>query len=68
MTLTINGESQNVATNEASITVQQLLEKLDLGYPVLVELNREALFARELGERTVKDGDNLELMRMVAGG
>ena len=68
MKLIINGKSTEISTTETSLSVEQLLAELNLDYPVLVELNAEALFKRELPERQVRDGDSLELMRMVAGG
>ncbi|MFT5467356.1 MAG: thiamine biosynthesis protein ThiS [Verrucomicrobiales bacterium] len=68
MTLKINGEDHEIQTPAESLTAEQLLAELKLGYPVLVELNGVALFPRELPERDVHDGDSLELMRMTAGG
>lgn len=66
MKLVINDEVREFAAE--AMSVEQLLAELALGFPVLVELNGEALFKRELAESQVRDGDRLELMRMVAGG
>ena len=68
MKITINGEEREFPAPDGPLKVEQLLETLELGYPVLVELNGQALFKRELAERDVREGDSLELMRMVAGG
>ena len=66
MKVQINGEKREFPEEE--MTVQQLLDELALGYPVLVERNGEALFPREFEELKLQDGDSLELLRMVAGG
>lgn len=66
MEVHINGESRNF--QEDSLSVSQLLDQLNLGYPVLVELNGIALFPREFPEKQVQSGDRIELLRMVAGG
>lgn len=68
MTLKINGEDHEIQTPAESLSAEQLLAELNLGYPVLVEHNGDALFPRELPEREIRDGDSLELMRMTAGG
>ena len=66
MTVQINGETREF--NSESLTVEQLLDKLALGFPVLVELNGQALFQREFPSQSVQTGDQLELFRMVSGG
>jgi len=50
------------------LDVAAILTHLDLGYPVLVELNGTALFPREFPSVPVQEGDRIEIMRMVAGG
>lgn len=66
MHLIINGQPTQVP--DSCQEVERLLAHLNLGYPVLVELNGLALFPREFPSSPVQDGDRLELLRMVAGG
>lgn len=67
MELVVNGNSVNIDGDELSIT--DFIKTLPIGdQPVLVELNGEAVLTREFDERTVRDGDKLEVIRMVAGG
>lgn len=66
MTLTINGQPREFF--ETSLPLPELLAKLQIDYPVLIELNGSALFQREWVSHEVKDGDRIELFRMVAGG
>lgn len=67
MELVVNGNSVNIDGDELSIT--DFVKTLPIGdQPVLVELNGEAVLTREFDERTVRDGDKLEVIRMVAGG
>jgi len=66
MTLHINGQPREVP--EPTTTVRDLLEDLELESPVLVELNGTALLQREWADQLLRDGDRLELFRMVAGG
>lgn len=67
MTVTLNGKLISVEGTE--LTVTQFVESLDIGaQPVLVELNGEAVLVREFDDFRVKDGDTLEVIRMVAGG
>ena len=47
----------------------EFIAGLDLGkQPVLVELNGAAILVREFEETLVRDGDQIEVIRMVAGG
>ncbi len=66
MTIILNGESHDVAEKE--LTIEGLITSLDLSYPVLVELNGEAILKRHLGSTDLHEGDRVELVRMVAGG
>lgn len=69
MTVTLNGKSHESTAEGGSITVAAFLEGLDLGdFPVLVEVNGEAILVREFEERAIRDGDTIEVIRMVAGG
>lgn len=67
MNLTINGSPREVPDEVEGIN--SLLAALDLGQaPVLVELNGAAVLAREFEGQAVRDGDVVEIIRMVAGG
>ena len=67
MTLTINGESRQFEAE--AFTVSSLLEALGLaGKPLVVELNREAIFPDDYSEAQVKDGSSLEIVTIAAGG
>lgn len=66
MKITLNGKPHEL---DKELSVPDFLKTLELGpQPVLVELNGVALFARELDQHTVKDGDEVEIVLMVAGG
>lgn len=71
MKLTINGAERDFPKIEGeNVALSDLLKThLELGdLPVLVELNGTALLKKEVGKSEVKDGDVLEIIRMVAGG
>jgi sulfur carrier protein len=66
ITVHINGESREVPSG---LTINQLLEHLRVNpASTLVEYNRAALFKREWPEKIVQDGDEIELVTIVAGG
>jgi sulfur carrier protein len=66
MRLTLNGKSTDVPD---ATTVAGLLAELGFGErPVLVELNRHALFPREFADARVKEGDEIEIIELAAGG
>jgi sulfur carrier protein len=65
MTITVNGDSREVA---AGMTVAQLLEQLEFApRNVAVELNRR-LLRSERYETALKDGDTVEIVTFVGGG
>lgn len=67
MQITLNGKPHEIQAE--TLTVSALLTTLPLaGVPVLVEHNGTALLAREFEQTPVKEGDSLEIIRMVAGG
>ena len=60
-----NGEGRETA----AATVAALLEELKLlPSQVAVEQNGTVLFHHEFGEARLKEGDRLEIIRVVAGG
>lgn len=67
MTLTINGKEQTF--DQPQLALAELIGRFGLtGQPLLVEHNGEALHPAQQRELTLRDGDRLELLRMVAGG
>lgn len=67
MRITLNGKSTEVHGD--ALTVKEFVAGLAIGQqPVLVELNGEAILVREFDEHTIRDGDVIEVIRMVAGG
>jgi sulfur carrier protein len=67
MKIVLNGTLRELP--DGPLTVTGLLAHLDLGpQPVLVERNGLAVLKREFEETPVADGDQIEIVRMVAGG
>jgi thiamine biosynthesis protein ThiS len=67
MKIVLNGFVREIP--DVPLTVSGLLEHLELGpQPVLVERNGLAVLRREFDETLVTDGDQIEIVRMVAGG
>ncbi len=68
MTIQLNGESRSFEAS-GSLTLTALLDSLGLGgKPVVVELDREAVFAKDYAGTEVKDGAKLEIVMIAAGG
>ena len=66
MEITINGEKQAI---ETSVTVAQLLEELGIDpETVVIERNLDILSYEDHGETLLKEGDSIEIIRMVDGG
>jgi thiamine biosynthesis protein ThiS len=66
MTISLNGES--VDTGEAK-TIAELIDRCQLPpQSILVEHNGVAIHRYEWLERTLSEGDRIELIRVVAGG
>jgi sulfur carrier protein len=67
MTLTLNGTSRTFEAG--AFTVAALLDTLGLGgKPVVVELDREPVFPADYAATAVKDGANVEIVTIAAGG
>lgn len=67
MSVTLNGESREYPESELPLPI--LLGRIGLGeIPALVELNGQALLQREQESVVLRDGDRLEILRIVAGG
>jgi sulfur carrier protein len=66
MKLIINGDPHEI---ESPLTVRGLLDHLGFGAkPVVVELNKRALFPREFPDISLNDGDSAEIVQITAGG
>lgn len=65
MTIQLNGsETETQASN-----VAELLEELDLsGRPVVVEHQKAALLPKEFATTMLSQGDEIEVITIVAGG
>lgn len=67
MTVTLNGQCRQF--DRETIPLPEMIHLLGIGaQPVLVELNGGAILSREFDRQTVRDGDVIEIIRMVAGG
>lgn len=66
MQIILNGQAHPLTE---STTVTALLQSLGFAdKPVVVELNREAIFPRDFAETPVTDGDQIEIVTLAAGG
>lgn len=66
MQITINGDTHELKDRA---TVRDMLDQLGFGEkPVVVELNKRALFPREIGDSVLNDGDVVEVVQITAGG
>lgn len=66
MEITVNGEKQAFDSN---MTVGELLVKLGIDpETVVIELNLDILNRENHGDTKIKDGDSIEIIRMVDGG
>jgi thiamine biosynthesis protein ThiS len=66
MNISINGEMRQVADGS---TVRQLLDELQIAATrVAVEVNLEIVAKAGYAERTLQDGDKIEIVHFVGGG
>jgi sulfur carrier protein len=66
MKIILNGKDHPLDT---AINVETLLASIGLaGKPVIVELNKKALFPREYADSDLQDNDQLEIITIAAGG
>ena len=66
MKITINGEIKEL---ESEVNLNRLLELFSLpSQRIAVELNREIIRREEYSSYALRDGDILEIVRMVGGG
>lgn len=66
ITVTVNGKDHSLP-GESSVA--EALESLGLSNrPLLIEINRQALLRSDWAATTVRHGDRIELIQIVAGG
>jgi thiamine biosynthesis protein ThiS len=66
MTITLNGESRSV---DGITTIAALVRELNLlPATLLIEHNGLALHRKEWNSRSLREGDKIEFIRVVAGG
>lgn len=66
MKIKLNGEIKELPDGS---TIEVLLTSLSIkAQGIAVEVNREIVPRRLFGESTLKDGDAVEIVRMVGGG
>ena len=66
--ISITAKRENVPNLEGSV-IPDFLQTLNLAPKrVAIEHNRNALTPTEILEQTLNDGDNLEIVKVVAGG
>ncbi|MFI5179147.1 MAG: sulfur carrier protein ThiS [Vicinamibacterales bacterium] len=69
MTITLNGDRYEIAGVGGSLTVAELLARLDIDpRRVAVEHNLDVVKRATFGERMVRDGDEVEIVNLVGGG
>lgn len=67
MEITINGEKRTSFTSP--LTVADLLEKLGINpQSVVVEHNMEIVAKDKIDAATIRNGDTIEIIRLVGGG
>jgi thiamine biosynthesis protein ThiS len=64
MRVTLNGTTRDVD----AATVADLVAELRLQGPFAVELNREVVPKAAFADRTLHDGDRIEVVQFVGGG
>lgn len=66
MTIVVNGEAREAAS---ALTVRQLLDELQIPVTrVAVEVNLDIVPKAAYDERTLQDGDKIEIVHFVGGG
>jgi thiamine biosynthesis protein ThiS len=66
MRISLNGE---VADAQGAATVAELVDRFQMSpQEILIEHNGVGLHRREWTERPLKEGDRIEIIRVVAGG
>jgi sulfur carrier protein len=67
MEITVNGEKRVGLTSP--LTIAELLEQLEIKpKSIIVELNFEIVAKNKVNATTVRDGDTIEIIRLVGGG
>jgi thiamine biosynthesis protein ThiS len=67
MEITVNGEKR--VGLSSPLTIAELLEQLEINpKSIIVELNFEIVAKNKVNATTVRDGDTIEIVRLVGGG
>jgi len=66
MKISINAEIKEF--DKDSLTIQELLEKIDYGKGIAIALNETFILKTKYQETTIKDGDRLDILSPVQGG
>ena len=67
MEITVNGEKRTGLTSP--LTVAELIEQLGINpKSIIVERNFEIVAKNRVHETAVRDGDTIEIIRLVGGG
>lgn len=65
-TITLNGSPHPIG---GAVSIDRLLESIGLaGKPVVVELNKQAVFPRDYPQTLVESGARVEIVTLAAGG
>ena len=66
MTITVNGQSREL---DEALTLTELIKNIGLSEKhVVIEYNLEPLERKSYESTRVKEGDNIEIVTMMAGG
>lgn len=67
MKLTINHKEEQFKENE--LPLHKLLEQKDLTFKrILIRVNGQVINEEAKGETTLKDGDQVDIVRIISGG
>ncbi|MDA3865252.1 MAG: sulfur carrier protein ThiS [Salinivirgaceae bacterium] len=67
MKLTINHKEEDFSTDE--LTLNQLLKNRDLTFKrLLIRINGSVVTEEEKSDKVLKDGDQLDIVRIISGG
>lgn len=66
MKITLNGNQHPI---QQPLSLSDLLKSLNLdGKPIVAELNHSPILPKDFSTTTIRDGDQLELVTLAAGG
>jgi thiamine biosynthesis protein ThiS len=65
MQITVNGKT---CTFEQIVTIQDLLDELQLTGRLAIEVNKEIIPRSRFNKHTIRAGDTIEIVRAIGGG